>query len=115
MCILSSKSYFWIFTNAIHYEWIRNLLKERPDLDSIALLRTRQLMDRVVPDCLIESYESLIQGLALPDPDDRHVWAAIQRISKSICAPANAVIPVGSKGGETSTTSPPATCSPLRP
>lgn len=33
-------------------------------------------MDAHVPDCLVVDYESLIPGLALPDPDDRHVLAA---------------------------------------
>lgn len=67
------------WTDAIHDEWIRNLLEERPDLDPAALTRTRQLMDRAVPDCLIEDYEALIQGISLPDPNDRHVLAAAIR------------------------------------
>lgn len=33
-------------------------------------------MNQAVPDCLVTGYESLIPGLALPDPDDRHVLAA---------------------------------------
>ncbi|MEZ9292271.1 PIN domain-containing protein [Vibrio lentus] len=33
-------------------------------------------MNANVPDCLIEGYESLIDGLTLPDVDDRHVVAA---------------------------------------
>lgn len=40
------------------------------------LSRTRALMDRAVLDCLVEDYESLVEGLTLPDPDDRHVLAA---------------------------------------
>jgi hypothetical protein len=38
-----------------------------------------------------------------------------QRISNSICAPASAVIPAESKGGETSTTSPPTMSRPRSP
>ena len=64
------------WTNAIHEEWIRNLLEVRPDLNAATLARTRQLMDRAVPDALVKGYESLIHGLELPDPDDRHVLAA---------------------------------------
>lgn len=64
------------WTNAIHEEWIRNLLAERPDLSAVALERTRHLMDRAVPDALIRGYESRICQLVLPDPDDRHVLAA---------------------------------------
>jgi hypothetical protein len=33
-------------------------------------------MNDNVPDCLIEGYESLIEGLTLPDANDRHVVAA---------------------------------------
>ena len=64
------------WTNAIHEEWTRNLLAERPDLSAAALDRTRHLMDRAVPDALIRGYEPLLPQLALPDPDDRHVLAA---------------------------------------
>ena len=64
------------WTNAIHEEWIRNLLENRPDLDAATLARTRQLMDRAVPDALIRGYEPLIHGLDLPDANDRHVLAA---------------------------------------
>jgi predicted nucleic acid-binding protein len=64
------------WTDAIHEEWIRNLLKARPDLKAKALDRTRRLMDQAVPDALIKRSESLVQGLDLPDPDDRHVLAA---------------------------------------
>lgn len=56
----------------------RNLLKNRPDLKESDLDRTRQLMNRAVPDCLVEDYEPLIAGLQLPDENDRHVLAAIQ-------------------------------------
>lgn len=33
-------------------------------------------MNSAIEDCLIERYEYLIDSLALPDPDDRHVLAA---------------------------------------
>lgn len=64
------------WTDAIHDEWIRNLLQNRPDLVPAQLKRTRELMDRAVPDCLVAGYEKLIEKLALPDADDRHVLAA---------------------------------------
>lgn len=60
----------------IHDEWIRNVLANRPDLSREQLERTRRLMDTHVRDALIEGYEALIDTLALPDPDDRHVLAA---------------------------------------
>jgi len=64
------------WSNAIHDEWIRSVLRERPDLTLPQLHRTRDLMNEHVRDCLVENYESLIPGLTLPDPDDRHVLAA---------------------------------------
>ncbi len=36
-------------------------------------------MNSHVRDCLVTGYESLIEGLELPDPDDRHVLAAAIR------------------------------------
>jgi predicted nucleic acid-binding protein len=67
------------WTDAIHEEWIRSVLANRPELVREQLERTRALMNAHVRDCLVTDYESLIPGLALPDPDDRHVLAAAIR------------------------------------
>jgi len=64
---------------AVHEEWIRALLRRRPDLTREKLERTRMLMDRHATDALVTGYEELIEGLHLPDPDDRHVMAAAIR------------------------------------
>ncbi len=64
------------WTADIHREWIEALLRNEPHRDRAALERTRDLMDQATRDCLITGYEPLIMGLALPDPDDRHVLAA---------------------------------------
>jgi len=64
------------WTAEIHREWSRNLLKQRPDLQETAIERTVDLMNQAVPDCLVENYEGLIDSLQLPDPNDRHVFAA---------------------------------------
>jgi hypothetical protein len=64
------------WTDAIHDEWIRNVLKDRPDLTHDQLKRTRELMNSHVRDCIVTDYEALIPALALPDQDDRHVLAA---------------------------------------
>ena len=64
------------WTNAIHDEWIRNVLTNRPDLTAEQLERTRNLMNSHVHDCLVTNYEDLIPSLTLPDADDRHVLAA---------------------------------------
>jgi predicted nucleic acid-binding protein len=67
------------WSEAILDECFRSILEQRPDLSESALGRTRDLMTRAVPDCLIDDYQNLIDGLALPDPDDRHVLAAAIR------------------------------------
>jgi predicted nucleic acid-binding protein len=36
-------------------------------------------MNNAIRDVLVENYEDLIDGLSLPDPDDRHVLAAAIR------------------------------------
>lgn len=64
------------WTDQIHDDWMRNVLANRPDLIAAQLERTRTLMNAHVRDCLVSGYESLIDGLVLPDPDDRHVQAA---------------------------------------
>ena len=64
------------WSEAIHDEWIRNLLESRADLRREQLERTRELMNLHVRDALVENYEDLIDTLELPDADDRHVLAA---------------------------------------
>lgn len=64
------------WTAAIHDEWMRNLLLDRPDLTREKLERTCALMNEHAPDCLVEGYEHLIPLATLPDADDRHVVAA---------------------------------------
>jgi len=77
------------WTNLIHEEWIRNVLANRGDLTREQLERTRDLMNRAVPDCLVEGYEDLIAGFALPDADDRHVLAAAIRAGAGVIVTFN--------------------------
>ena len=77
------------WTEDIHEEWIRSLLEARPDLRREQLERTRELMNANVRDCLVAGYRSLIPGLELPDPDDRHVLAAAIRASASVIVTFN--------------------------
>ncbi len=72
------------WTNEIHDEWIRNVLKNRPDLKIENLERTRDLMNSHVRDCLVKGYKSLIPGISLPDPNDRHVVAAAVKSGATI-------------------------------
>ena len=73
----------------VHDEWIRNLLKNRPDITRDKLERTRRLMDRAAPDALVSGYESLMESLELPDRDDRHVLAAAIRCGASVIVTLN--------------------------
>lgn len=77
------------WTAQIHDEWVRNLLKNRPELDPAHLQRTVDLMNQAVPDGLVTGHESLIAGLTLPDPDDRHVLAAAIRCSAGVIVTFN--------------------------
>lgn len=65
------------WTEKIHDEWIRNLLINRPNIQPEQLQKTRELMNRSVPDSLVVEFEPLISMLGeFPDPDDTHVLAA---------------------------------------
>lgn len=77
------------WTDQIHDEWIRNVLENRPDLKPEQLERTRELMNAHVRDSLVTGYESLIENLELPDPDDRHVLAAAIRTRASVIVTFN--------------------------
>jgi hypothetical protein len=74
---------------AVHEEWIGALLRRRPDLSRDKLERTRMLMDLHASDALVSGFEDLIEGLRLPDPDDRHVLAAAIRGRADVIVTAN--------------------------
>ncbi len=65
-----------LWSDAVHEEWISNLLENRPDLSREKLERTRLLMESHASDALVTGYEHRIPSLKLPDPNDRHVLAA---------------------------------------
>jgi predicted nucleic acid-binding protein len=77
------------WTEQIHDEWIRNLLKNRPDITLEQLQALKQKINRSVPDCLITDFEYLIPTLKLPDFDDRHVLAAAIRAKADVIVTFN--------------------------
>jgi predicted nucleic acid-binding protein len=83
-------------------ECFTSILRTRPDLTPEALRRTRELMERAIPDALAPAHEWLAAPVELPDPDDRHVVAtAIQSAAQVIVTfnlkdfPASALTPLG--------------------
>ena len=65
------------------------LRRNRPDIPEEKLQRLRDLMTRAVRDCLVTGYEPLIEGLKLPDPDDRHVLAAAVKAGAQVIVTRN--------------------------
>jgi hypothetical protein len=55
-----------LWTAAIQDEWIRNLIKVRPDLNRAALETTQEAMNRAFPGSNVMDYESLIGGPGKP-------------------------------------------------
>lgn len=63
------------WSEKIHEEWISNLHRNR-GLAREKLQKRREAIDASVLDCLVTDYQALECGLSLPDPNDRHVFAA---------------------------------------
>lgn len=51
--------------------------------------RARNAIDRAFPEAIVTSYETLIDGLTLPDSDDRHVLAAAIHSKSAIIVTEN--------------------------
>lgn len=77
------------WSEQIHDEWTRNVLKNRPDVSKTQLDRTVGFMNQAIPDSLVSDYEPLVQGLDLPDEDDRHVLAAAIKCGASVIVTYN--------------------------
>lgn len=77
------------WTETIHDEWMRSVLKVNPQLSHERLTRTRTSMNQAVRDCLVTNYEGLVASLSLPDPDDRHVLAAAIRVGATVIVTFN--------------------------
>jgi predicted nucleic acid-binding protein len=77
------------WTDQILDELVRALQKTRPDISDEKASRLRELMNAAVRDCLVTGYESLMSGLELPDPDDRHVLAAAIKVNAQVIVTRN--------------------------
>jgi predicted nucleic acid-binding protein len=84
------------WTERILDECFESIRRVRPDLAPERLVRTRDLLNRAVPDCRVTGFERLVKGLSLPDPDDRHVLAAAIRARADVIVTFNlSDFPVG--------------------
>ncbi len=70
-------------------ECFRNIAASRPELPLDALARTRELMCKALPDCLVSNYDGLADNVVLPDPNDRHVLAAAIRSKAQVIVTFN--------------------------
>lgn len=77
------------WTNAILDEMLAALRRNRPDIPAEKFERLRDLMNKAVRDCLVTGHEPLIEGLKLPDPDDRHVLAAAIKAGAQVIVTRN--------------------------
>ncbi|MFK5947361.1 MAG: PIN domain-containing protein [Methylococcales bacterium] len=77
------------WTDEIHDEWVRNLLKNRRDITKLQLQKTVDKMNAVIPDSVVENYEGFIECLNLPDPNDRHVLAAAIKCNADVIVTNN--------------------------
>jgi predicted nucleic acid-binding protein len=77
------------WTAEIQEEWIKNLLLKRTDLKRGNLEKTRDAMDSAFPDANITNYKDLINGLSLPDKNDRHILAAAIRVNANVIVTFN--------------------------
>jgi predicted nucleic acid-binding protein len=59
-------------------EWTQSLLDQKPHLAESIQSQLEAMRD-AFPEALVTGYEHLVEGLTLPDPDDRHVLAAAIR------------------------------------
>lgn len=77
------------WSNVIHDEWSRNLLINRPELNKSNIKRTIAAMDKAFPDALVHGFEPIIDGIDLPDPNDKHVLAAAIRCNADVIVTFN--------------------------
>lgn len=71
------------WTDTIHEEWIGNLVADGRATRE-RLVRTRDIMKRVLPGADVRDYEECMAQLALPDTGDRHVLAAAVKAGAAV-------------------------------
>jgi len=77
------------WSEIIQEEWLRNLLKNRPDLKRTQLNQTIEAMNIAFPDANVDGFEDLIPSIKIPDKDDRHVVACAIRCAADLIVTFN--------------------------
>jgi predicted nucleic acid-binding protein len=73
----------------IQAEWLRSVLRDRPELDRAKLDARNAAMNRAFPTACIAEHQRLIEAVELPDANDRHVVAAAIRAKAEIIVTYN--------------------------
>ena len=101
LSLASTRLFHAHWTEQINQEWVEKLLEKNPGRRS-QVLRTCELVNQSVEDCLVTGYEHLIESVVLPDPDDHHVVAAALEGGINVIVtfnlahfPADALSPLG--------------------
>ncbi len=89
MELARSKAFRVLWSEQVHREWMEALKRENPHIPESRIARMRGLMEAYVEDAMVTGYEPLIEGLTLPDPDDRHVLAAAIHGGANVIVTAN--------------------------
>jgi len=89
LCFAEQRLYMLQWSDIITDEWLRNLLKNRPDLKKEKSLRTIAQMNSYFDEANVADFEYHIPTIQLPDPDDRHVVACAIRGGATIIVTKN--------------------------
>lgn len=76
------------FTDEILDEWTRSILALKPELEDSIRSQERALRE-AFDECFVTGHLPLIEGLVMPDADDRHVLAAAIRCSAQVIVTEN--------------------------
>jgi len=76
------------FTDQIIDEWTGSLIRNKPALEE-SIKKQATAVREVFEECFVTGYEAMIEGLELPDPNDRHVLAAAIKCSAQLIVTEN--------------------------
>lgn len=76
------------FTEEIIDEWTRSLIELRPELSESVHSQVEK-MRLTFDECFVTGHLPLVEGLNMPDPNDRHVLAAAIRCSAQVIVSEN--------------------------